>query len=485
MSAPAPALVWLRNDLRLADNPALAAAVDTGRPVVCTYILETPAAGQRRLGGAARWWLDKSLRHLAAEIAQRGGQLVLRRGKARAALERLVEDTGAHAVYWNRRYDGGGRAVDAEIKTSLRDRGVGVDSFNGSLLTEPWTVRTGAGGYYKVFTPYWKAVRAGYTAPDPLPAPARLCGKGIESDRLDAWGLHPSQPDWSTGFDAVWTPGEAGAQARLSQWIETGLAAYDACRNRPDIETGTSGLSPHLRWGEVGPAQVWRAVQARIEAGETDADSAWVFLSEIVWREFAYVLLYHNPDLAEENYNPDFRLMPWRDSEADYRAWTDGRTGFPIVDAGMRQLWSIGWMHNRVRMIAGSLLTKHLLLPWQWGEDWFWDTLVDADPASNSASWQWVAGSGADAAPYFRVFNPITQGQKFDPDGAYVRRWCPELSRLPDRYLHAPWTAPEAVLRQAGIRLDETYPRPVIDHSDGRKRALDAYDTLKERRMTA
>ena len=485
MSAPTPALVWLRNDLRLTDNPALFAAVETGRPVICAYILETPEKGQRALGRAAAWWLDKSLRRLADDIAARGGQLVLRRGKAAEALDRLVQDTGAEAVYWNRRYEGGGRDVDAAIKSSLKARGIEVDSFNGALLTEPWTVKTGSGGYYKVFTPYWKAIRANYTAPDPVPAPDRLAGQGVHSDDIDGWQLHPVDPDWSTGFDPVWTPGEAGAQARLARWLETGLATYEARRNRPDFETGTSGLSPHLRWGEIGPAQVWRAVKHKIETEDTDLDSAWAFLSEIVWREFAYVLLYHNPDLAEENYNPDFRLMPWRDSDADYRAWTGGQTGFPIVDAGMRQLWAIGWMHNRVRMIVGSLLTKHLLLPWQWGEDWFWDTLVDADPASNSASWQWVAGSGADAAPYFRVFNPITQGQKFDPSGAYVRNWCPELAGLPDKYLHAPWTAPDAVLRQAGIRLGETYPRPVIEHAEGRKRALDAYDTLKERRMTA
>ncbi|MEO0753232.1 MAG: deoxyribodipyrimidine photo-lyase [Pseudomonadota bacterium] len=486
MSLSSPTIVWFRHDLRLADNPALHAAVETGAPVILLYVLEGEA-GIRALGGASKWWLDKSLRALASDIEGRGGTLTLKRGNSQAVLDRLIDETGAGAVFWNRRYDAGGRDVDRAIKTFLNDRHIEARSFNGSLLTEPWTVKTGSGSYYKVFTPYWKSVRANYSPPDPLDAPMNLAGPSVTSDPLDDWSLHPHGPDWSTGFDAVWSPGENGAAERLNRFLDGPVDRYTDERNRPDVEGGTSGLSPHLRWGEISPVQIWREVRRRLDDGRFNIveDSAMVFLSEIVWREFSYVLLYHNPDLADENYNHEFRHMPWRDNADDYRRWCRGQTGYPIVDAGMRQLWATGWMHNRVRMIVGSFLTKHLLLPWQKGEDWFWDTLVDADPASNAASWQWVAGSGADAAPYFRVFNPITQGEKFDETGDYVRRWCPELEALPTRYLFSPWTAPEAVLNTAKVRLGDTYPKPMIDHKDGRQRALDAYDTLKAKREAA
>jgi len=483
LSDTPPAIVWFRKDLRLSENPALAAAAATGKPLILLYILEEDD-GQRPLGGASLWWLDKSLRALGEDVSSRGGQLTLRRGRATKVLRSVVEESGADAVYWNRRYAGKAREIDGEVKAWLKEEGHTAESFNGSLLTEPWTIETKDGGYYKVFTPYWKQVRACYVAPEPVDAPDDLSGPSPESDTLDDWGLHPTRPDWSTGFSPVWTPGEAGAAARFEAFLDGPVDTYDDHRNRPDLDNGTSGLSPHLRWGEISPVQVWREVRRRIDDGrfKIDEASAMSFLSEIVWREFSYVLLYHNPELAEENYNSDFRHMPWRDSETDYACWCDGQTGYPMVDAGMRQLWQTGWMHNRVRMITGSFLTKHLLIPWQRGEDWFWDTLVDADPASNSAGWQWVAGSGADAAPYFRIFNPITQGEKFDETGDYVRRWCPELAELPDKYLHAPWTAPDKVLAAAGITLGETYPRPIIDHSDGRQRALDAYDTLKQKR---
>ncbi|MEL6693875.1 MAG: FAD-binding domain-containing protein, partial [Pseudomonadota bacterium] len=287
------------------------------------------------------------------------------------------------------------------------------------------------------------------------------------------------------GFDGSWAPGEAGAKERLAAFLRKSVSAYNEDRNRPDLEKGTSGLSPHLAFGEISPSQIWRATKSKMDAGEVDENGAHTFLSEVVWRDFAYVLLYHNPHLATENFKPDFNLMPWRDEEADLTAWQKGLTGYPIVDAGMRQLWHTGWMHNRVRMIVASFLTKHLLIHWQHGEDWFWDTLVDADPASNSASWQWTAGSGADAAPYFRVFNPITQGEKFDESGDYVRKWCPELAELPRKYLYQPWEAGPLILHQAGIKLGETYPEPIVDHKSGRQRALDAYETLKERRDAA
>lgn len=439
----------------------------------------------RPLGGATLWWLDKSLRALGEAIRARGGQLVLRRGEPAGTLNDVIAETGAGAVFWNRRYSAGAREIDSTIKSDLRARGIAAESYNGSLLTEPWTFETSSGGPYKVFTPYWKTVRANYSAPADLGCPGDLAGPAIDSDALDNWGLHPSSPDWSTGFEAPWSPGEAGAEQRLTAFLDGPINRYKQDRNLPAREDGTSGLSPHLRWGEIGPAQIWRAVRAGMESGDIRDTPGWKFLSELVWREFSYVLLYHNPKLDTHNYNRDFAHMPWRDSAADLQAWQRGETGYPFVDAGLRQLWHTGWMHNRVRMVVASFLTKHLLIPWQKGEDWFWDTLVDADPASNSASWQWVAGSGADAAPYFRVFNPISQGEKFDPDGAYVRRWCPELADMPDKHIHAPWRADRETLEKAGVKLGETYCEPIIEHMRGRQRALDAYDTLKERRANA
>ncbi|MCA8902017.1 MAG: deoxyribodipyrimidine photo-lyase [Hyphomonas sp.] len=485
MPRSAPAIIWFREDLRLADNPAVNAAVMSGRPIVCLFIHDEASEGLRPHGGASKWWLDKSLKALAADIAGLSGQLTLRTGAAAECLGDVIAETGAGAVYWNRRYDGPGRAVDAAIKETLKARGVEAESFNGRLLVEPWVLKTGSGGYYKVFTPFWKALRAMYAPPPALPRPKSLAGPDVFSLGVDELGFHPHGPDWSTGFNAMWTPGEAGAAARLADFLDGPVDEYGECRNLPGREDGTSGLSPHLRFGEISPAQVWRAVMAAIEAGRIRDEGAMVFLSEIAWREFSYSLLFHNPDLAEENYNKDFRHMPWREEAAVLSAWQRGMTGYPIVDAGMRQLWQTGWMHNRVRMIVASFLTKHLMIHWRKGEDWFWDTLVDADPASNPASWQWTAGSGADAAPYFRVFNPITQGQKFDADGAYVRRWCPELAALPDKVLHAPWQAGDGVLKAAGVWLGKTYPKPIIEHETGRKRALEAYETLKAKRSAA
>ena len=481
---PAPAIFWFRRDLRLADNPGLDAALAAGGPVILLYIRGRRTGAQRAPGAASDWWLDKSLAALGRDIADRGGQLALRSGDPADIIPDIIRETGTGSVYWNRRYGEADRAADAALKAQLTEAGCKVASFNGHLLTEPWTCKTGSGGPYRVFTPYWKSVRAVYAPPPRLPAPDRLNTLALSSDHLEDWGLHPSGPDWSTGFGPVWTPGEAGARARLDAFLSVGLATYRDHRNRPDVETGTSRLSPHLAFGEISPAAIWRATQQAMEDGRRNIpdDDASVFMSELVWREFSYVLLYHYPHLATGNYNPAFDAMPWRDSEADYQSWCRGETGYPMVDAGMRQLWQTGWMHNRVRMIAASFLTKHLLLPWQKGEAWFWDTLVDADPAANAASWQWTAGSGADAAPYFRVFNPISQGEKFDETGAYVRKYCPEIANLPDKYLFAPWTADKATLAKAGVELGRTYPKPIVDHATGRQRALDAYEQVKAAR---
>jgi deoxyribodipyrimidine photo-lyase len=471
--------------LRLSDNPALTAARDfSDGPIICLYVLETNDT-LRPIGGASKWWLDKSLRSLAKDIEDCGGKLLLRRGLACETLDEVIAETGATAVFWNRRYEEAGREIDGDIKSSLKGRDIHVESFNGSVLTEPWEQKTGSGGYYKVFTPYWKSVQRDYTPPEPCRAPRKLdTVTDIKSDNLDDWGLHPQNPDWSDGFDE-WRPGEDGARARLKTFLDGPISNYSDDRNRPDVGKGTSRLSPHLAFGEISPADIWRTVKDRIHNGEANEDNAMVFLSEICWRDFAYVLLFHNPKLASENYNQDFNHMPWRYSEADLKAWQRGQTGYPIVDAGMRQLYETGWMHNRVRMIVASFLTKHLLLHWHHGEEWFWDCLLDSDPASNGASWQWTAGSGADAAPYFRVFNPITQGEKFDKTGDYVRQWCPELADMPRKYLYQPWEADASTLHKAKVKLGETYPHPLVSHKDGRERALDAYNTLKEKRDAA
>ncbi|GAB5458191.1 MAG: deoxyribodipyrimidine photo-lyase [Henriciella sp.] len=480
----APSIVWFRRDLRIQDNPALNAATERGAPIICLYIYETDDT-VRSLGGASLWWLDKSLKRLAEQLNALGGKLTFRRGLARETLAEVISETGAQAVYWNRRYEQSTRDIDADIKESLKHRGLTVESFNGSLVTEPWTQKTGGGKYYRVFTPFWKSVQANYTPPAPLPAPDKIITFELKSDRLTDWHLHPENPDWSEGFNDMWQPGEAGAANRLNDFLDGPVSDYREHRNRPDLMNGTSGLSPHLAFGEISPAQIWRAVKSRIAAAEISEKDAMVFLSEVIWRDFSYVLLYHNPHLARENFRSDFNHMPWVEDAEDLEKWQRGLTGYPIVDAGMRQLWHTGWMHNRVRMIVASFLTKHLMIHWTHGEDWFWDTLVDADPASNSASWQWTAGSGADAAPYFRIFNPITQGEKFDETGDYVRKWCPELAQLPNKYLFRPWEADEKTLKAASVTLGSTYPLPIVDHPTARKRALAAYETLRLRRDAA
>jgi deoxyribodipyrimidine photo-lyase len=392
---------------------------------------------------------------------------------------KLARDLKATGVFWNRRFQSEERAVDAAIKASLRADGCHVASFNGALLRDPWEIVTQAGTPVKVFTPFWRAHRALGPMPGPVPVPVLVGATGVSTgSRLTDWGLEPARPNWASGFDGVWSPGEAGALARLEAFLTDGMKGYAEDRNRPDLAS-TSRLSPHLRFGEISPRQIWAATQHRLDAGAVPGKDAEKFLAEVGWREFSYHLLHHWPDLPQVNFNRRFDAFPWRDDEALLTAWQRGRTGYPIVDAGMRELWTTGWMHNRVRMIVASFLIKHLMIDWRHGEAWFWDTLVDADHANNAASWQWVAGSGADAAPYFRIFNPMTQGESFDPNGDYVRRWVPELARLPAPAIHAPWTAPPALLSQAGVTLGVTTPHPIVDHGRARARALDAFETLK------
>lgn len=471
-------IVWFRNDLRVTDNPALRAAVDRGAPIVCVYILQTNG---RDIGGASKWWLHQSLTSLSESIQKLGGTLVLRKGDALAAISQLVEETEADAVFWNRRYDKPGMETDAAIKQQLKDDGVTAESFKANVLFEPWEVQNKSGNYYKVYSPFKRACLSLGVDRAPYPAPKKLVGPDTEipSDLLEDWELHPSKPDWSKSIAKTWSVGEAGAKDRLEAFLyEGGIIGYHADRNLPAKEGGTSCLSPHLAFGEISPNQIWAAASSPdLEAPSKDQET---FLSELLWRDFSYTLLYFNPDLRTKNFQPRFDAFEWSGNQDLLPSWQRGQTGYPMVDAGMRQLWHTGWMHNRVRMIVGSFLVKHMLLDWKLGEAWFWDTLVDADLANNAASWQWIAGSGADAAPYFRIFNPMTQGEKFDRAGAYIRQYVPELKDLPDKYLNAPWEASEAVLSKAGIVLGQTYPKPIVDHSVAREKALQAFAKTKQ-----
>lgn len=473
-----PVILWFRRDLRLADNPALNAAHATGRPIVPVYIHDEGSA-VRQPGDASLWWLDKSLRALADALKERGTTLILRRGDSEAELRRLIEQIGADCVFMNRLFEPEDFTRDADIAHALGGEAVTCKGYNGSLLCRPGAVLNGSGGPYKVFTPFLKTLLAQAEAPPHTMGPRTIPSvAGLESDDLKDWGLHPVRPDWSKGFD--WTPGETGAVTALQHFVGSGLKTYSKGRDHP-AEPGASRLSPHLHWGEISPWRVWRAVTDAADQGKVPQVEADKFVAELGWRDFSAHLLHHFPTLPMQSFRPEYDDFPWLDDAAGFTAWTRGLTGYPIVDAGMRQLWQTGWMHNRVRMIVASFLIKDLLIDWRKGEAWFWDTLVDADLGSNSQNWQWVAGSGADASPFFRIFNPITQGQKFDTDGAYVRRWVPELARLPAKYIHAPWTAPADILRQAGVRLGHDYPRPIVDHAMARDRALAALKAITGR----
>ena len=476
-----PVVVWFRRDLRLADNPALAKAVAAGTRVVPVYILDE-SSGARQLGGASRWWLHGSLEQLASSLEQAGSRLILRRGPAGRVLDELIRETNAVGVHWNRIYDPLDVGRDKEIKAEFRKSGIEARSFNSALLFEPWTITTGSGTPYRVFTPFWKAcLAAGFGSEGP---PVNLAGTAPASwpasDDLDSWQLRPQRPDWAGGLREAWQPGETAAYQRLVEFFghSDTVGRYKTDRDFPS-KPGTSRLSPHLAFGEIGPRQIASLAQSLDPHGQE------AFLREVVWREFSYHLLWHNPQMGEAGLREEFDRMPWRDDADDLRRWQRGMTGYPLVDAGMRELWATGWMHNRVRMVVASFLTKHLLIHWRHGAAWFWDCLVDADWANNSASWQWTAGCGADAAPYFRIFNPVTQSRRFDPDGTYLRRWVPELAQLSDKLIHTPWLAPDAELEEAGIQLGRTYPHPMVDHAMARQRALDAYDSHVKRKPVA
>ena len=502
-----PTIVWLRQDLRLADNPALHAAAQRSGPVVVVYVLAGGEEGGWPPGGASRWWLHHSLARLDASLRRRHTSLVLRRGSSTGELLDLARQVGAGAIHWNRRYEPAAVRRDESTAEALRRAGLEVATHSGSLLVEPWDVSTRAGDPYRVFTPFWRTCREQLAVAAPLPVPPfrRWHLPAELSLPLAELDLLPS-PDWAAGLRDAWVPGEKGAEHQLGRFLgaageldhlaegaenaDSGSGgsgdqppghpgrgvpaeAYGERRDLP-AEAGTARLSPHLHFGEIGPRQIWRAV---IGAGLEETAEPWV--RQLGWREFAHHLIYHFPETAREPLRPEFAAFPWRDDESGLRAWQRGHTGYPFVDAGMRELWHTGWMHNRVRMVAASFLVKDLLVPWQEGARWFWDTLADADLANNTLGWQWTAGCGADAAPYFRIFNPVSQGEKFDAGGDYVRRWLPELAALPDRWVQRPWEAPAGVLADAGVKLGRTYPRPIVDHREARERALSAFQELK------
>lgn len=475
--ANAPAIIWFRQDLRTRDNPALTHAYQNSLPVLPVFIHDFEEAGSWAPGSASKWWLYHALKHLDNELQ---GHLTLAKGKALDTLFNLIKESGAQYVFWNRCYEPWRVERDKEIKSALAERGITVESFNGCLLYEPWNCLKDNGEPYTVFSPFYKygCLKRHGDPPKPQNRPERLtyadeC-QGMSLEDLDLLPKHK----WYKKLESYWTPGEKGAQDQLDLFLKEKLHDYKQGRDRPDKEK-TSRLSPHLHWGELSPRDVWHACLGAAQNKDNEKN-IWKFLAELCWREFSYNLLYYFPDLPEENFKEKFNDFPWEKRPEDLKAWQKGNTGYPVVDAGMRQLYEEGYMHNRVRMIVGSFLVKDLRIHWREGEEWFWDKLVDADLASNSASWQWIAGSGADAAPYFRIFNPILQSKKFDPDGSYIRKYVPELKNLASPHIHAPWEAPDEALEKAGIVLGKTYPWPIVDHARERDKAMRAFQSLKK-----
>tara|TARA_Y100000588_G_scaffold57256_1_gene55170 strand:- start:87 stop:1478 length:1392 start_codon:yes stop_codon:yes gene_type:complete len=463
MSIGFTTIVWFRFDLRISDNAALYAASQNG-PVIPLFIW-SPAEEDFAPGAASKWWLHRSLTNLEKSLDRIGGKLILKTGTALEVLKSVLQQTGAQAVFWNRRYEPITCKRDKLISTELNKAGIEVKTFKANLLSEPDEIENKTGRPFKVFTPFWKECLKRLNPPAPLEPPKQISRPtgSIKTQRLSELNLEPV-PDWAEGIRNNWNPGEAGASQNLKLFIRNASRDYSEARNFPD-RSGTSRLSPHLRFGEISPKQIWHSIK---DSGEPKWKESH-FLSELGWREFGYHLLHHFPHTVEEALRPAFNRFPWADNPKHLRAWQLGQTGYPFVDAGMRELWATGWMHNRVRMVVASFLVKHLLIHWRHGADWFWDTLVDADLASNTQGWQWTAGCGADAAPYFRIFNPTTQAKKFDPNGDYIRRWVPELRHLSAPEIFEPSTSVEEYL----------YPKPIVNHSQARTRALKAFKKIK------
>ncbi len=474
-----PAIYWFRRDLRLSDNTTLINAINSGRPIICLYIHDENLGQPWKIGSASKWWLNHSLQVLSQSLKKIGSKLILRRGSTVEILHDIIHETNAASLYFSRLYEPENIDIENSINLAFGHE-IEIKRFRGYLLFEPETIRTGKNEPYKVFTPFYKTCMREISITEPLASPKKILAykKRIRTDQLKDWKLCPKDPDWAVGFNDYWIPGEEGAHKNIEDFIQHSASKYQILRNRPDI-TGTSRLSPHLHFGEVSPRQIWTAIS---HSKKDTLNGGECYLREIIWREFSYHLLFHWPSFPDKPFRNEFTNFPWQKNKKSFIAWQKGVTGYPIVDAGMRELWATGWMHNRVRMIAASFLIKDLLIPWQQGEAWFWDTLVDANLASNSASWQWVAGCGADAAPYFRIFNPTLQGEKFDPRGDYVRLWVPELKHLPAKFIHSPWLAPKEVLHDSKINLGDNYPNPIVDHKFARDRALLAYKKIKKPR---
>ncbi len=468
-------LLWFRLDLRLSDHPALDFAIRQGGSVVPVFISAPEEEGEWAPGGASRWWLHQSLRALDFSLRERASRLIFRQGPTEQSLFQLIEETGANSVVWTRRYEPEWMARDSRVKSLLKLKGISAESFNGTLLNEPWCIQNKSGNPFQVFTPFWKACLSMTDPEAPLPPPGPISSPASwpKSLELSVLKLEPKIP-WDATMRVSWEPGEVGAAAQLKRFAMKPISDYSEDRNHPSI-SGTSRLSPHLHFGEISPRQVWHALRAK---GEKEWRASQ-YVTELGWREFAFHLLYHFPETPNRPLRKNFEKFPWNEKNGEpWKAWTQGETGIPIIDAGMRELWATGWMHNRVRMLVASFLVKNLRFHWIEGARWFWETLVDADLAANTLGWQWTAGCGADAAPYFRIFNPVTQGEKFDSEGTYVRRWVPELSRLPAQWIHRPSEATEAVLREAGITLGVDYPRPIVRLDVSREEALKAFKQL-------
>lgn len=484
-----PSIVLFQTDLRLADNPALSAAVRRQEPLICLFVWNPDARGYDKPGAASRWWLHHSLQNLAVHIREAGNTLIIRSGRTEEVVSKLIAQFKDPHLFWNRSCEPAIRKTEERLLRILEEQKVDGTGFDGTNLAHPSDIHTQSRKPYTVFTPFWRRLQSELVLSSSLPAPKTLPpppNKRLNTERLASLKLLPTI-DWARGIRSTWSPGEEGARSALQKFLRAPAKNYATDRDRPDLPH-TSRLSPHLHFGEISPGKVWQAVTRKIENSRSSQErkSLEAYLRQIGWREFARHLLYHFPHTEREPLYEAYKKFPWHHKQDLLVAWQKGLTGYPIVDAGMRELWHTGWMHNRVRMITASFLTKDLLLHWETGAAWFWDTLVDADLGNNTLGWQWVAGCGADASPFFRVFNPVTQGRKFDPKGLYVRKWVPELADLPDRWIHEPWEAPSSLLVEAQVHLGKTYPNPIVDHAAARNRALQAYRqfTKKKRSRT-
>ncbi|MEN2494904.1 MAG: Deoxyribodipyrimidine photo-lyase [Hyphomicrobiaceae bacterium hypho_1] len=483
----APILVWFRNDLRLTDHPALHQAEKKGVPVICLYVFDDEASGLWSMGTASRWWLHHSLIALRTDLRQLGSDLILRSGNTTEILIDIAVQTRVEEIYCSKQFEPRASAIERGLRQSLENKNITLHCFPGQLLHSPERLCTKIRKPYKVYTPFWRALTAAEIR-TPKPAPTKLLMPEIslKSETVEDWNLLSNVSDWTEKLYEIWKPGEKSARQRLKAFIENSAATYHLDRDQPrqpNAVPGTSKLSPHLHFGEISPAECWHAASLKVVQNLAESKGLETFRKELAWRDFSYHLLHHTPSLPTQPFREQFVNFPWRAQseirDVQLKAWQNGNTGYPIVDAGMRELRTTGWMHNRVRMVVASFLTKHLLIPWQLGQAWFWDHLVDADLASNTAGWQWVSGCGADAAPYFRIFNPITQGQKFDPNGEYVRFWVPEIRIVPNKFIHTPWLCPEDILNVHEVKIGSTYPKPIVDHKQARIEALNAYKKIK------